>query len=163
MNRHPLDDLPKKGTYTLIIRLLAGIHLKIGKLGEHRLPKGYYTYTGSALGKSASNLRNRVARHLQKNKSKFWHVDYLLTHEKAVITTIIAGWTSKKLECKVNKCLKDKLAGKARVSNFGASDCKKKCESHLLYFGARDVRHEVASIYRENFGRKVVVMEVAKI
>jgi len=158
-----MESLPKKGIYTLIIRLLAGIHLKIGKLGEHRLPKGYYTYTGSALGKRASNLRNRVARHLRKNKTKFWHVDYLLTHEKAVITAIVAGWTDKRLECKVNEHLKDELAGKTIISNFGASDCKGKCESHLLYFGARDIRHEVASIYRENFGRGVVVMDVAKI
>jgi endonuclease-3 len=163
MSQRLLDGIPREGIYTLVIRLLADARLRIGKLGERWLAKGYYTYTGSALGKGASNLRSRVARHLRKNKPKFWHVDYLLTCEEAVVTAVIACWTDKKLECKINRRLKNKLVGKTPVSNFGASDCKENCGSHLLYFGERDIKHEAALIYRETLGCKVVVADLTKI
>ena len=38
------------GTYALVIDLGVGIRLRVGKLGIHGLPPGYYVYIGSALG-----------------------------------------------------------------------------------------------------------------
>jgi len=130
-------DLAKfstRGIYTLIVFLSNDIQLKIGKLGTQTFPAGYYTYTGSALGRGASNLKQRVTRHLKKQKQKFWHIDFLLAHENATITTIIAVQTSRKLECKMNHCIIEKLNTKIPVIGFGASDCKENCKSHLLFF-----------------------------
>ena len=128
------EQFPTKGIYTLIIFLSNDTQLKAGKLGTQTFPAGYYIYTGSALGKGASSLKQRVARHLKKQKQKFWHIDFLLEHENATITTVIAFQTNRKLECKMNRCIIEESKTKIPVMGFGASDCKENCESHLLFF-----------------------------
>jgi sugar fermentation stimulation protein A len=128
------EKFPTKGIYTLIVFLSNDTQLKVGKLGTQTFPAGYYTYTGSALGRGASSLKQRVTRHLNKRKQQFWHIDFLLAHENATITTIIAVQTSRKLECKMNHCLIEELKTKIPVIGFGASDCKENCKSHLLFF-----------------------------
>jgi Uri superfamily endonuclease len=128
------EKFPTKGIYTLIVFLSNDTQLKVGKLGTQTFPAGYYTYTGSALGRGASSLKQRVTRHLNKQKQQFWHIDFLLAHENATITTIIAVQTSRKLECKMNHCLIEELKTKIPVMGFGASDCKENCKSHLLFF-----------------------------
>jgi len=67
------------------------INLKVGKLGIQRFPRGYYTYTGSALGVGSSSLKHRVLRHLKKKKQKFWHIDFLLDHKNAYLTGLVAA------------------------------------------------------------------------
>lgn len=128
------EKFPTKGIYTLIVFLSNDTQLKVGKLGIQTFPAGYYTYTGSALGKGASSLKQRVTRHLKKQKRKFWHIDFLLAHENATIITIIAVQTSRKLECKMNQYIRERLKTKIPVVGFGASDCKENCKSHLLFF-----------------------------
>jgi len=66
-----IQDLPKKGIYTLVIFLSKETCLNVGKLGEQRFLKGHYTYTGSALGKGASSLKHRISRHIRKEKRNF--------------------------------------------------------------------------------------------
>ncbi len=158
MNQRLLDALPQVGVYTLIIHLPANIRLEVGKLGEHQFKRGYYAYTGSALGSGASSLRKRVARHLQKKKHKFWHIDYLLAHKDIVVTAIIAAQTNKKMECEINRHLKSTITAKIPVLAFGASDCKENCGSHLLYSGEKNIIQKIASLYNENFGCKAVAV-----
>ena len=134
MNLRRLDMLPQVGVYTSIIHLPVDIRLKVGKLGEHQFLKGYYAYTGSALGPRASSLRKRVARHLQKKKRIFWHIDYLLTSGEPVVIAIVAGHTNMKMECEINRRLKNEVTARIPVLGFGASDCKENCGSHLLFF-----------------------------
>jgi len=129
-----IETLPTKGIYTLIIFLSKETRLNVGKLGTQKFPKGYYTYTGSALGKGATNLKRRVSRHLRKRKRNLWHIDFLLANENATVTAVIAAETSKKLECNMNRYIKGEGKAKAPVKGFGSSDCKEKCESHLLFF-----------------------------
>jgi Uri superfamily endonuclease len=129
----------------------------VGKLGEHQFLKGYYAYTGSALGPRASSLRKRVARHLQKKKRVFWHVDYLLTSGEPVVIAIVADHTNMKMECEINRRLKNEVTARIPVLGFGASDCKENCGSHLLYLGEKNVEHRIALLYDENFGSKSVV------
>ena len=150
--------LPQVGVYTLIIHLPANIRLKVGKLGEHQFPRGYYAYTGSALGFGASSLRKRVARHLQKKKHKFWHIDYLLARKDIVVIAIIAAQTNKRMECAINRHLKNEMTARIPVLGFGASDCKENCGSHLLYLGEKNVKQKIASLYNEKFGCKTVVV-----
>jgi len=151
---HFIEALPTKGIYTLIIFLSREARLNIGKLGMQTFPKGYYTYTGSALGKGASSLKRRVSRHLRKGKRNLWHIDFLLANENATVTAVAAAETNKKLECHMNRHIKGEGEAKIPVKGFGASDCKEKCESHLLFFGEEDIKSKIATFYAIRFGSK---------
>ena len=131
---HFIQAFPTNGIYTLIIFLSREICLNVGKLGQQRFPKGYYTYTGSALGKGASSLKRRISRHLQKKKRNFWHIDFLLANENATVTAVAAAQTNEKLECKLNSYIKREEEAKILVKRFGASDCRENCGSHLLFY-----------------------------
>jgi len=61
--------------------------------------EGYYTYTGSALGNGATSLKHRLARHLKKQKQKFWHIDYLLANQNLSIAAVITAKTKKDRMC----------------------------------------------------------------
>jgi len=77
MEKENSAKLPQKGVYTLIIKVAKEIRIRIGSLGLQKFRKGYYAYTGSALGASATSLKNRVRRHLRKaGKKKRWHIDF---------------------------------------------------------------------------------------
>lgn len=156
------EMLPAKGIYTLIVFLSKEVHLKVGKLGTQRFPAGYYAYTGSALGIGASSLKQRVTRHLQKRKKKFWHIDFLLAHEDATVTAVIAAQTDRKAECSINLFIKKELGAKIPVMGFGASDCKQNCESHLLYFDEENIKSQVAALYADKLGSIPIVIDFAK-
>jgi Uri superfamily endonuclease len=149
-----IETLPTKGTYTLIICLSGETRLNIGKLGVQKFPRGYYTYTGSALGKGATSLRRRVARHLRKGKRNLWHIDFLVADENATVTAVVAAQTSKKLECNINRYIKMEGGAKIPVKGFGSSDCKENCESHLLYFGEEEIEPKIANFYAKRLGYK---------
>jgi Uri superfamily endonuclease len=129
-----IQELSTTGVYTLLLFLPKEVTLHIGKLGKPRFPRGYYTYTSSALGKGASSLKHRIARHLRKEKRRFWHIDYLLADENVSIEAVIVAETNQNMECKTNQHIKTMMGAKVQVKGFGASDCRKNCESHLLYF-----------------------------
>lgn len=120
------------GIYTLIIFLSEEVCLNIGNLGKRMFPKGYYTYTGSAMGKGASSLKYRIARHLRKKKRMFWHIDYLLANEKVSVKAVVVAETNENLECALNRYMKSVKGAKIQVKGFGATDCRKNCGSHLL-------------------------------
>jgi len=154
-----IKTLPTMGIYSLVIFLSKEVCINVGKLGNQRFPKGYYTYTGSALGTGVSTLYNRVSRHLKKEKPKRWHIDFLLAHENTVVTTLIAAQTNKKAECEMNRHIKESTEAKIPCRGFGASDCKEKCESHLLYFGEEDIKRKIAKLYAENFESGYVLID----
>ena len=128
------SEFSTSGIYTLLLFLSKQVTLTIGKLGKQRFPMGYYTYTGSALGKGASSLKHRIARHLKKEKRRFWHIDYLLADENVSVEAVIVAETNENMECKTNQHIKTIMGAKVQVKGFGASDCRKNCKSHLLYF-----------------------------
>ncbi len=129
-----ISELSTTGIYTLLLFLSKEVTVDIGKLGKQRFPEGYYTYTGSALGKGASSLKHRIARHLRKEKRKFWHIDYLLADENVSVEAVVAAETNENMECNLNSYLKNIMGATVPVTGFGASDCKKNCGSHMLYF-----------------------------
>jgi Uri superfamily endonuclease len=155
---HLIQMLPTNGIYTLIIFLPREICLNIGKLGQQKFPKGYYTYTGSALGKGASSLKHRISRHLQKKKRNFWHIDYLLADENTTVTAVVAAQTNERLECNLNRYIKRDGTAKILVKGFGASDCKENCGSHLLYFGEENIESKIATFYSKRFGSKSLIL-----
>jgi len=153
----PLETLPTKGVYTLIIFLNKKIYLKVQKLGCFNLQKGYYTYTGSALGRGAVSLKRRVARHLRKKKSKHWHIDFFLANRYAKIIAVVAAGGSASKECQVNNVIENIEGATVPIAGFGASDCKQNCQSHLVHFGDENIREEVVDAYTRLSGTSTIV------
>jgi Uri superfamily endonuclease len=122
------------GIYVLLLFVSEEITLTIGKLGINNFTMGYYSYTGSAFGNGATSLKNRIRRHLSKEKRKFWHIDYLLADERVSIEAVIVAETYEKVECETNQYIKKTIGAKVPIMGFGSSDCRKNCGSHLLYF-----------------------------
>jgi len=131
---YPLTKLPRRGTYSLIISVLDEVRANVGRLGEKVFPRGYYAYTGSALGKGGTSLANRLSRHLRAQKRKRWHIDYLLAQKNVELEAAVVVCSRERLECKFNKLIKTRMEATTPILGFGASDCKACCESHLLRF-----------------------------
>ena len=110
-----------KGAYVLLIEVSEDLKVK-----EFEIPKGFYFYVGSALGKSIS-LENRVSRHFKKEKRLKWHIDFLLTHPKAALKKVLLFPSKQRLECKISRLLQAQT--QISIKGFGCSDCK--CFSHL--------------------------------
>ena len=149
---HLIEAIPSSGIYTIIIFLSKKLSVSIVKLGVHKFPMGYYTYTGSAIGSSVS-LESRVSRHMQKEKRRHWHIDFLLANEDASVIGVVAALTHKKLECDMNRYIKTKSKAKVCVTGFGSTDCKKNCGSHLLYFGEENISKLICTFYKKRFRR----------
>ena len=112
--------MPSIQSYRLYINLTENLQLQVGKLGLFVFPKGNYVYTGSA----KININERIKRHLLKDKTLYWHIDYFLSSEASKIVQIIKYDLD---ECDLNK----KLEGVMIAKGFGSSDCKQNCGSHL--------------------------------
>jgi Uri superfamily endonuclease len=112
-------------SYQLFITLSQSTEIQIGKLGLFAFPNGTYVYTGSA----KKNIDARIERHLSKNKTLHWHIDYLLASEQSQVIDVIK---SRLGECKLNA----ETIGKVLIAGFGSSDCNQKCRSHLKYNGS---------------------------
>jgi Uri superfamily endonuclease len=141
-----------KGIYTLIILVNTKSRLKVRKLGYFNFKKGYYAYTGSALGAGAASLKRRVARHLKKKKSKHWHIDFLLANKNAQVTAVIAAESNANRECQINNLIKNIQGANVPIVGFGASDCKQNCKSHLIYFGEENIEEKIVDAYTSLFG-----------
>ncbi len=114
-----------KGVYILVISLGRDTRIRIGALGNISFRKGFYAYSGSAMG----GLEQRIGRHLRKTKKLHWHIDYFL--KKAEVRSILI----KETELKSDECKAAGMLVKERsfpVEGFGCSDCK--CKSHLFHF-----------------------------
>jgi Uri superfamily endonuclease len=114
------------GTYALVIVVEVGLRLRIGRLGFHSLPLGYYIYIGSALG----GLPGRLRHHLRSEKRLHWHIDYLL--RQAVVAQIWYALGRDRLECTWNAILANLPRATSFIPGFGTSDCR--CSTHLTYF-----------------------------
>jgi len=156
----PFGALPARGVYTLIILLSKDTSLNVGRLGFQSFPRGYYSYTGSALGVGATSLSHRTLRHLRKGKRSFWHIDFLLAQKTAVVVSVVAApTTNRKMECEINAYIKEGCQARVPVPGFGASDCSKNCGSHLLHFEKRVTEKEIAALYAE-MGFKPITIQL---
>jgi len=125
-----------KGIYVLFISVERDISVKVGALGKVKFNKGNYTYIGSA----QNGIRKRVARHLKREKRKFWHIDYLLAQKYARVEKVLYKEAAKKEECKMAQAL---FRFGNPVRGFGCSDCS--CQSHLF-----KVKEELSSNSGQN-------------
>ena len=64
------------GAYLLFLDVPANVVLP-DRFATSQLDDGHYLYAGSAYG--PGGIRARAARHLRRDKSRRWHVDWLTT------------------------------------------------------------------------------------
>jgi Uri superfamily endonuclease len=152
-----------RGVYTLLIKLGEGQSIKPRPELRWNLPKGYYVYTGSALGRGSTSLEKRLERHLRVNKKIFWHIDRLLSGSGRIVKVFYAE-TAAKIECELNQKISSLLQAKP-IKRFGSSDCRKGCVGHLLRLSpyTQDVNELVCRAYRElglNYRELSVGLEV---
>jgi len=140
-----LDVLPTyKGSYIIVTGVFRAFEKDVGAMGRIRFNKGFYYYTGSALGKGG--IRKRVTRYLVlNNKIPFeksgmkrtpnihWHIDYLLSERDSTITSMF--FSSKLTECGLVNDIKNHTVTTVPIPGFGSSDCRNGCPAHLLYSG----------------------------
>ncbi|GLI53687.1 DNA/RNA nuclease SfsA [Thermodesulfovibrio yellowstonii] len=121
---HIYDNEDKdRGSYILYGELVKNISLTVGSLGRLTFKKGYYLYTGSAM----NSLKSRLKRHMNKNKTFQWHIDYLVPVLKGLKPIPVRA--SEPIECKLSNELKNLYY--EEIPKFGSSDCE--CTSHLYY------------------------------
>ena len=111
-------------TYQLLIEIIRPVRIAIGRLGKFAFPAGRYIYTGSA----RRNFEARIARHLRREKTLRWHVDYLLAASGVRISGVRRYIED---ECAINRA----TPGDTPIAGFGASDCRAGCGSHLKFLG----------------------------
>jgi Uri superfamily endonuclease len=122
-------ELPNApGTYVLILQLSVESRLVVGRLGEIAFAPGYYAYVGSALGRTGCGLRQRLTRHLRRNKRLHWHIDTL--REVCEVVEIWCAVGSERRECAWAAALRALPEVTAVEAAFGASDCA--CHTHLF-------------------------------
>ena len=131
-----------KGIYALIISIKEEISLNIGKNRYYTFLPSNYVYIGSALGKYSNNIENRLKRHFSNNKKLFWHIDYLLANPKVKPLQAIYARTDQKKECELSAQLA-KYSNSDLFSNFGNSDCRAGCNTHLYYFDRNSNLEEI--------------------
>jgi Uri superfamily endonuclease len=118
----------RKGTYILILQLIAPIGIKIGRLGTFDFQAGWYAYVGSAFG--AGGLRGRLKHHLSAVNRPHWHVDYL--RQNAVCKEIWYLASEITYEHDWAAALQSLPGAAIPAPGFGASDCH--CKTHLIFF-----------------------------
>jgi Uri superfamily endonuclease len=155
-----LEALPTRGNYTLIVLLESPSRIAAPSHDWPWLRKGYYAYTGSAVGKGAVSLIHRVDRHLRRKKTKHWHIDHLLACRKAKVTAVVTCASTVNRECRINKAIQNIRGAKVPIRGFGASDCQQNCKSHLVYFGKDDIYEAITEAYGR-MSREVRAVRVA--
>ena len=124
-----------KGTYLLILELKNNTNIVVGKLGKILFEKGYYVYVGSAL----NGLQQRIQRHLQRQKKKHWHIDYLLPY--SCIKSVFYQENDTREECNIAQTFTKKLQS---ISHFGSSDCS--CTSHLFHGNILAIMNQIREL-----------------
>lgn len=123
-----------RGSYSLLIRLHRPSEIQVGKRGKVRFPAGYYVYTGSAM----NGLTARIGYHLRQGRKKpHWHIDYLLAASGSVVVGVVKHCSRLRQECQYNRRIALLPSAWVILHQFGASDCRSSCPSHLFYLGRR--------------------------
>ena len=113
------------GSYILVLENVKNDKIKIGKIGEIKFKKGFYTYVGSAM----NGLDQRVKRHYKNKKNKRWHIDYITPNPMKIIKDFKIR-RKDKIEVELAKDVMQISDG--YIPYFGSSDSK--LESHLFFF-----------------------------
>ncbi|MDK2981570.1 MAG: hypothetical protein PWQ55_1917 [Chloroflexota bacterium] len=144
------------GNYVIVGCAAASFQVEIKKFGQLDLPAGYYLYCGSARG--PGGLQSRVTRHLKTDTKSFWHYDYL----KRYLTPRQVWWQAnpQNYECETAQFLFNQPGAQCTVRGFGASDCRRDCPAHLVYFaGAAQVENAWQKVDMQNWDYRRIYLE----
>lgn len=132
------------GVYVLELQTIKPLQIKAKKFLGNQFPKGFYYYSGSA----QKNLRQRLERHLRKNKIIYWHIDHLTANSLVKVRTIfISNESAKNLECEIIGTMLSRFEVAIAVEKFGNGDCDS-CNSHLLYSKKKIDHNHFISLYQ---------------
>lgn len=130
-----------KGIYCLVFENPA-CTIRIGALGDLAFESGWHIYVGSALGSGGlKRLERHIALARDRHRHPKWHIDYLLTEPRFMLTSAVFAVTTERLECPVANGLDG-----GGVPGFGCSDCR--CHSHLVHRNG-DPRGEITAVFRQ--------------
>lgn len=117
----------RPGTYALILSSRTDQLIRVGRLGQVQVPRGFLVYIGSALG--PGGVWARVGHHRKVSARPRWHVDYLRAHTR--LDEVWYSYDAERREHDWAEAMR-RQRGAAPVRSFGVSDCR--CESHLYTF-----------------------------
>ncbi|MCK5454718.1 MAG: GIY-YIG nuclease family protein [Calditrichia bacterium] len=123
----PLGNI-RKGCYQLDLRLDQSVSLQVGSLCRLDLAKGHYIYTG----RHKKSLASRIRRHLQPDKTVYWHIDYFTTHPAFSMENIII-YPEIETECLINQGFHRFFDSIYLFPGLGSGDCLNGCRSHMQY------------------------------
>ncbi len=146
-----------KGAYILVVELDSPREIEVGSLGSFLFPRGYYTYTGSAMG----GIYQRIKRHLNREKKLRWHIDYFLEFGK--IREVLLFESKSKIECMINQRIASLFNGRVIAPGFGSGDCREDCKSHLLSITKWLVHNSISEHYSGIFGSKAITVPNIKL
>ena len=119
------------GTYALWLSCPRSADIRIGALGAHAIPRGWYAYVGSAFG--PGGLRARCRHHLRPLRRRHWHIDHL--RPAAAVRAIWFTSDPVPREHLWAAVLRKMKNAAMPVPGFGSSDCG--CPTHLVHFSTR--------------------------
>lgn len=139
-----LNLTDNSGVYILELFAEEDFQIPHKKFQSINFNKGYFYYFGSA----QTNLRQRVERHIKREKNKHWHIDYLTTKMNISVERVfIIPGLLKNYECILVDNLEKKFKLNNSIANFGNSDCGI-CKSHLLYSETKINYNHLCSLYQ---------------
>lgn len=113
----------RKGTYVLAVTLGSPADIRVGALGILHFDPGLYIYVGSAMG----GLDQRLSRHLRRDKTLRWHIDYLTS--AADSAEAFESYPDFISECELAR-MAEASGMVPAAKGFGCSDCS--CPTHLF-------------------------------
>ncbi|MCF7803501.1 MAG: GIY-YIG nuclease family protein [Candidatus Marinimicrobia bacterium] len=113
------------GGYILKLTVSKETEIQVGKLGLMELTPGEYLYGGSA----KKGIVSRINRHMEPEKKRYWHIDYLTTHPGVDIEEVWCFPGQSEIE---HQLADHSQAGiDSILRGFGNSDCAQGCPAHL--------------------------------
>ena len=130
-----------KGIYCLVFKN-PDCTVRVGALGRLPFRAGWHIYVGSALGSGGlKRLERHIALAQKRDKQPKWHIDYLLTDPRFLLSSAVSAATAERLECPLARA----IGSGDHVPGFGCSDCD--CRSHLMY-RSLDPHNEIVAAFR---------------
>lgn len=135
-----------KGAYILIMRIEQPVRVQIKSLGNIGFESGEWIYVGSAMGGGSTSIENRLKRHFRKEKTIYWHIDYLLDAGAEILEAIWVK-SKKSIECDLVQAIDSYSDFIAGPKGFGSSDCRMRCFTHTYFYqGIEDMKYVIIQI-----------------
>lgn len=132
----------------LIIQVEQPVSVQIKSMGEVSFESGLWVYVGSAMGDGSTSLENRLRRHFRKEKTIYWHIDYLLDADTEIVEAIWAE-SIKPIECDLVQSIAAHDDFRPGPKAFGSSDCRRGCIAHTYFYeGDEKIHNSLIQVFR---------------